>query len=251
MIATGRGRKFNNNKDNNNGVNRNRENIGAGFSRFQILDQVTEDSVNPTHVAMKYNPSTSHQPTIMANLNPIFNANCEDRTITPARRKQHTTAVTAKLQRKTPTAPMNETRNPFPQSALTIREENINYPPHANPQITAGLNPQPNPSHQQMSPYVTTLDPKKHTVVFCATQDPPSGDVGEAASEHRDQLGLEFKHLSDPPDAHNTPRVNDGNSQAHQAALMGENDGEEMSEEEDSMVEETPLALMTDVNEQH
>lgn len=141
MIATRRGQKFNNHKDNNNGVNRNYENIGAGFSRFQILDQVIDDSVNPTHAAMKYNPSTSHQPTIMANLNPIFNANREDRTITPARRKQHTTAVTTKLQRKTPTAPINQTRNPFPQSALTIREENTNYPLHANPQITAGLNP--------------------------------------------------------------------------------------------------------------
>ena len=100
-----------------------------------------------------------------------------------------------------------------------------------------------------MSPLATTLDPKKHTVVFCTTQDSLYGDVGEAASEHRDQLGLEFKHLSDPPDAHNTPRVNDGNGQAHQAVVMGENDGEEMSEEEDSMVEETPLALMADVNE--
>ena len=78
MIATRRGRKSNNNKDNNNGVNRNRENIGVGFSRFQVLEQVTDDSVNPTHATMQDNPSISHQP-IMANLNKIFTANREAR----------------------------------------------------------------------------------------------------------------------------------------------------------------------------
>ncbi|KAH9697020.1 reverse transcriptase domain-containing protein [Citrus sinensis] len=99
-----------------------------------------------------------------------------------------------------PANSMNPTRNPFQQSAFTIREENINSSPHANPQPTSW----------------------------------------EAVSEHSDRLGPDSKHLSDPPDAHNASRVNDGNAQAHPAVSMGENDGEEMSDEEDSMIEETP-----------
>ena len=86
MIATRKGRKFISSKDNNNGFNRNRDNTGAGFSRFQILEQVTDDCEHPTHAAMKDNPSTSHQP-IAANPYRIFTANHEARRKNPARRK--------------------------------------------------------------------------------------------------------------------------------------------------------------------
>ncbi|KAK9177433.1 hypothetical protein WN944_029455 [Citrus x changshan-huyou] len=117
--------------------------------------------------------------------------------------------------------------------------------------VDTDLDTQFNPSHQQISLLATTLDPKKHTVDFFATQNFPSGDIGEAVSGHSDRLGPDSKHLSDPPDAHNASRVNDRNAQAHPTMSMGENDGEEMSDEEDSMIEETPSVLMLDVNGQH
>ena len=150
-----------------------------------------------------------------------------------------------------PATPLNPTQNPFQQSAFTIREENTNYLPHANPRTESCLNHQFNPSHQQISPLVTTLDPKKHTVIFCANQNFPFGDVREAVNEHGDWLGREYEHSSDPSDAQNVVCVNDVNAQAHPAVTMGENEGEEMSDEEDSMIEETPSALMPDVNGHH
>ncbi|KAK9195097.1 hypothetical protein WN943_003215 [Citrus x changshan-huyou] len=189
---------------------------------------------------MKSNP----QPTT-ANPHRIFKANHEDRTKTPVRRKQHTTVVTTKPQRKT------STRNPFQQSAFNTREEITNFSLHANPQPTSCFNPQINPRHQQVSPLVTTMDPRKHTAVFCATQNFPAGSVGEAVSEHRERLEPDYEHSFNPPDDHIAATTNDINTQAHLAVYMGENDGEVMSDEEDSMIEETPSELMPDVNGQH
>ncbi|KAK9198577.1 hypothetical protein WN944_013763 [Citrus x changshan-huyou] len=250
MIATRKGRKFNSGKDIYNGLNRNRENTGAGVSRFQILEQATDDREHPTHAAMNDIPSTSHQPNT-ANPYQIFTANHEVRTKVPARRKQHTTTVTAKPQKKTPTTSLNPTRNPFQQSTFTLREENTNYLPHANPWTESSHNPQFNPSHQQISPLGTTLDPKKHTVILCDNQNFSFGNARETGSDHGDRLGRAYEHSSDPPDAQNSGCVNDVNAQAHPAMSMGENEGKEMSDEEDSMIEETPLALMPDGNGQH
>ncbi|KAH9783624.1 DUF4283 domain-containing protein [Citrus sinensis] len=245
-----KGRKFNSGKDINNGLNRNRENTGAGVSRFQNLEQVTDDREHPHHAAVIDNPSTSHQPNT-ANPYQIFTANHEDRTKTLARCKQHTTTVTAKPQKKTPASSLNLTRNPFQQSTFTLREENTNFLPHANPRTESCLNPQFNPSHQQISPLVTTLDPKMHMVIFCANQNFSLGDVREAGSDQGDRLGREYEHSSDFPDGQHAGCVNDVNAQAHSAMSMGENEREEMSDEEDSMIEETPLALMHDRNGQH
>ncbi|KAH9743054.1 DUF4283 domain-containing protein [Citrus sinensis] len=245
MIATRKGRKFNSGKDINNGLTKNRENTGAGGSRFQLLEQVTDDREHPTHAAVTDIPSTSHQLNT-ANPYQIFTANHEDRTKTPARRKQHITAFTAKPQKKTPTSSLNPIRNPFQQSTFTLRDL-----PHANPRTESCFNPQPNPNHQQISPLVTTLDPKKHTVIFCENQNLSLGDVREVGSDQGGRLRREYEHLSDPPDDQHAVCVNNANAQAHPAVSMGENDGEEMSDEEDSMIEETPLALMHDGNGQH
>ncbi|XP_006469095.2 uncharacterized protein LOC102629728 [Citrus sinensis] len=244
MIATRKGRKFSNGKDMNNSIHRNRETTGNVLSRFQILDQATDDRENPFHAVMKDNPSTSHQPT-PANHHQIFKANHEDRTTVPARRKQQNTTVTTKSQRKNPT------RNPFQQSTFNISEENTNFPIHANPQTNLRFIPQISPGHLQASPLVTTLDPRKHTAVFCATQNFPAMSVGEAVSEHNERLGPDYEHSSDPPDDQNVASTNDISAQAHPAVYMGDNDGEVMSDEEDSMIEETPLALMPVVDGQH
>ncbi|KAH9777844.1 DUF4283 domain-containing protein [Citrus sinensis] len=221
MIATRRGRKFNSGKDINNGLNKNRENTGAGVSRFQILEQVTDDREHPTHAAVIDNPSTSHQPNT-TNPYKIFTANHDDRAKTPARRKQHTTAATVKSQKKTPTSFLNPTRNPFQQSTFTLREENTNYLPHANPRTESCLNPHFNPSHQQISPLVSTLDPKKHTVIFCANLNSSPGDGREAGSDQGDRLGREYEHLSDPPDDQHAGCGNEVNAQAHPASTAVE-----------------------------
>ncbi|KAK9225954.1 hypothetical protein WN943_010999 [Citrus x changshan-huyou] len=185
MIATRKGRRFNSGKEINNGLNRNRENTGAGVSRFQILEQASDDREHPTHAAMNDIPSTSHQ---------------------------------------------------------------LNT---ANPYQIFSVNHEFNPSHQQISPLGTTLDPKKHTVILCDNQNFSFGNARATGSDHRDRLGRAYEHSSDPPDVQNSGCVNDVNAQAHPTVSMGENDRKEMFEEEDSMIEETPLALMLDGNGQH
>ncbi|KAK9208146.1 hypothetical protein WN944_000500 [Citrus x changshan-huyou] len=117
--------------------------------------------------------------------------------------------------------------------------------------INSNINPPINLGHQQVSPLVTNLDPRKHKAVFCASQNFPAGSVGEAVSEHKERLGPDYEHSSDPPDDQNAVSINDVSAQAHPAVYMGDNDGEVMSDEEDSMIEETPLTLMPEVDGQH
>lgn len=57
--------------------------------------------------------------------------------------------------------------------------------------------------------------------------------------------------MSDPPDDQHADCRNNVNAHVHPAVSIGENEREEMSDEEDSMIEETPLALMHDGNGQH
>ena len=88
-------------------------------------------------------------------------------------------------------------------------------------------------------------------MVFCDNQNLSFGDVREAGSDQGSRLRREYEHVSDPPDDQHAGCINNVNAQAHPAVSMGENEGEEMSDEEDSMIEETPLALMHDGNGQH
>lgn len=88
-------------------------------------------------------------------------------------------------------------------------------------------------------------------MIFCANLNSSPGDGREAGSDHGDRLGREYEYSSDPPDDQHAGCGNEVNAQAHPAVFMGENEEDEMSEEEDSMIEETPLALMHDGNGQH
>lgn len=86
-------------------------------------------------------------------------------------------------------------------------------------------------------------------MVFCASQTFPSGEVSNAVSEHRTRQGPDPQHTSDPPDARNKACVNAAlDSQTHLAQPMGETEEAGMSEEEESMIQETPIALMADIN---
>ena len=71
------------------------------------------------------------------------------------------------------------------------------------------------------------------------------------ATEHIERQGPDPQHLVDPPDDQNTLRAKEGgNAYTHPAVPMSGVDGDGMADDEDSMVQETQLALMDYVIEQ-
>ncbi|KAK9204200.1 hypothetical protein WN943_014458 [Citrus x changshan-huyou] len=71
-----------------------------------------------------------------------------------------------------------------------------------------------------------------------------SRDVRKVATKHRDRQGPDPQHLADSQDVHNISCVKEvGNAHTHPAVPMSGVDGDGMSDDEDSMVQETPLAL--------
>ena len=76
-------------------------------------------------------------------------------------------------------------------------------------------------------------------------------NVRDAAIEHRARQGPDPQHTSDPPDARNTSCVNEvENAHTHPEQSTSGVDEAGMSDEEESMVQETPMALMADINDQ-
>lgn len=186
MIATRKRRKPNSSKENISDSNRNHKPIGVSASRFQILSQVSDECVNLVHAAPKDIPSTSRQPLIPI-LNLTFTSNNDTITKTLARHKRHTKAVATKSHNRKPTTLMNPIQNPFQSNVFHIRENDINSPPHANPNYNPRLIPQFDLSNQQFFPLATTFDPTKHTVVFCSSQTLLCRDVRDMATTHRYQ----------------------------------------------------------------
>ena len=91
----------------------------------------------------------------------------------------------------------------------------------------------------------------KHTMVFCSSQILPYGDVNGMGTEHRDREGLDPEHLVDPLDDHNVSIVNAfEHAYTHPIVPMSGDDGNEMSDEEVSMVQESPLVMMADIHGQ-
>ncbi|KAK9224924.1 hypothetical protein WN943_009964 [Citrus x changshan-huyou] len=168
MIATKRGRKPYSGKEITGGSHRNREFARTDISRFQILDQVSDEYENHGHAACTDLPSTSRQPFIPTS-NPIFTSNPGNSVKTLARRKPHNKAVAAKPQSGTPKALATSTVSPFQPSAFNTREEVITPLPHANQNPKLNTFPQPAYNNQTVIPIETTLDPTKHTVVFCSS----------------------------------------------------------------------------------
>ncbi|KAK9193381.1 hypothetical protein WN944_004078 [Citrus x changshan-huyou] len=95
--------------------------------------------------------------------------------------------MVAKSQSRKPTVLVNPIQNPFQSSALNIRENDINSPPHANHNPNSHFTPQLVSSNQHVFPLATTLDPTKHTVVFCSSQTLPHRDIRDVVTEHRDR----------------------------------------------------------------
>lgn len=71
------------------------------------------------------------------------------------------------------------------------------------------------------------------------------------ATDHMERQGPDPQHLVEPPDDQNTLRVPEGgNTHTFPAVPMVGDDGDGMADEDDSMVQEMPLALMEDVTGQ-
>lgn len=71
------------------------------------------------------------------------------------------------------------------------------------------------------------------------------------AIDHMERQGPDPQHLVEPPDDQNTLRVPDGgNTHTFPTVPMVGDDGDGMANEDDSMVQEMPLALMEDVTGQ-
>ncbi|KAK9208090.1 hypothetical protein WN944_000444 [Citrus x changshan-huyou] len=232
MMAPRRGRKPNNGRVNTSDLNRNREFTGAGTSRFHILSQVPNEGGHHVHEACTDFPSTSRQPFISAS-NPTFTAKIDNTIQILARQKLQNKTVVIRNQSRKPNAPVVPTSNPFQPSDLSIRDEDINLLPHANQQSNSHSFPQKVSSNQRVVSFATTLDPTKHTVVFCSPPTLLNGDVREVATDHIERQGPDPQHLVDPPDDHNTSRVKEGGHVCnHPTVPMNGMDGDEMTDDE-------------------
>ena len=250
MIATKRGWKPKIGKENTSDLNRNMESAGAGISRFQILAQVSEEDENQGHADCTDFLSTSRQPfRPVSNL--TFTSNTGNIAKTLARRKLQNKAVAASPQSRKQNAPKTSTVNPFQPSAFNTNKEDRIPLPHANQNFKPHTFPQQASSNRLVLPFETTLDPAKHAVVFCSSQTLHKGDAREAATGHMERQGPDPQHLAETPDDQNNLQVPDGgNAHTSPAVPMVGDDGDGMTDDEDSMVQETPLALMEDVTRQ-
>lgn len=70
-------------------------------------------------------------------------------------------------------------------------------------------------------------------------------------TEHRDRQGPNPHHLVNPSNDHNTSLANEvENAHIYHVVLMSGVDETRMSDDDDSMVQETPLAMMAHVHGQ-
>ena len=121
----------------------------------------------------------------------------------------------------------------------------MNHTPHVNRNPTSFVTSRFAAKFQQASHLATTLDSTKHTVVFCSPQTLPPEDGRDLDIEHRARQGTDPHHTSDPPDAQNmNDAITVGKAFTHpEQSRNGANEAE-MSEEEESMVQETYMELM-------
>lgn len=250
MIVTRKGRKQFTGKENSSNSDRNREQTEVGNSKFQVLAQHPDGNDSSIHIAHTDIPSTSrHNPTLF--MNPPFTTNNAPLNKNTARRKPPTKTAVKKPTILKPTSSISPNQNPFQSLAFHEREKDTTTPTHANPSYDKHPSPNFCPGFQQVSPLDTTLDPTKHKVVFCSSQSISPREGRDVATEQRNNPIINPQPLEDPPDSFTIPGVKEMEKQhIHSDGVINGVDGLEMSEDEDSMVQETPLALMADVNSQ-
>ena len=247
MMATRRGRKPNIGKENIGDSNRSRDFTGAGTSRFHILTQVSDEGGHHEHEACPDCPSTSRQP-FMPAANPTFTARADISAKSTARRKLQNKAGVARNQSRKPNIPITPICNPFQPSAFRSREKEITILPHANQSFEPHIFPQKVSSNQLVAPFVTTLDPSKHTMVVCSSQTLPNDNERDVTVDHIERQGPDPQPVADPPEDQTIHRVNECDiAHNHPAVPMNGVVGDGMAEDEVEMVQETPLAWMDDV----
>lgn len=244
MIATRRGRKPSNGKENLNASDRHREPFGFGASRVQVLAEDIHGNKTTEHEPLTDISSTSRQP-LTPILNPIFAFNNDPSTSIPTRRKKQSKPGVMKQQSRKPSMFMNTTRSPSQSKTPFTSEMNFSPLSHAKPNSNSRPLMQFGHPNPPAAPVTTTLDPTSHTVVACPSQSHVSGDGRDMVTDHRDRQEPDPHQLADPPDNHgNVHTTALATSCLLPAIPMSGVDEVGMSDDEGQMVHETPLAMM-------
>ncbi|KAK9200353.1 hypothetical protein WN944_015550 [Citrus x changshan-huyou] len=258
MVAYRRGRKPASDKETVGEPKRNRLSQENTTSRFQVLDQIHEETViretpeidvaPDTYLQFQATTSKTNHETIPAKAKPSKSV---------LRREQRKKAATVKqnLPEAFPaTKPSQIADISFVPS--TSHKNDVNNIPHANPNFIPCLFTHGKPTSHITTTVPTTLDPTNHTVVFCSPQlsIPVQHNFANntlADEELQEIQNPHYPHLHDPPDA--MDGFDDGGVDSiprEPAVTEADAIKEAMSEGEESMVEETPGACIQQVHGQ-
>ena len=248
MIASKRGRRPNAENENGDVLNRYRMPPGNHASRFQVLTQIPEETSNGIPIEPHALPAIpSHFQATNSNSNPsmiTFKANLSK----SATRRQQRKKAALIIQNRPEASTSN---NPFPNTAsiqdpLNSHINEVHYNSHANPSFI--FHPF---THATSDNHITKsipiiLDPTKYTTVCCSPQpNTPLGQNNDTivwpAAGHHDRPPPHYSHPNDPPDDMSGFITENTENDIQEHALI-ETDVVEngMSEDEESMVKETP-----------
>ncbi|KAK9200137.1 hypothetical protein WN944_015333 [Citrus x changshan-huyou] len=248
MIASKRGRRPNAGKENEDVLNRNKMHQGTHVSRFQVLAQIPGETANGAPTEPHVLPEIpGHFQATNSNSNPntiTFRANLSK----SANRRQQRKKAAMSIQNRPEASTSN---NPFQNIDFIRDPSNIptndaHYNSHANPSfIFRHFTHATSASHTTKSIPIT-LDPTKHTTVFCSPQPntPPrqNSDTNVwPAAAHHDRPPPHSSHPNDPPDDMSGSITENNENDPLEHALT-ETDVVEngMFEDKESLIEETP-----------
>ena len=248
MIVSKRGRRLNAGKENGDVFNRNRMHQGTHVSRFQVLAQIPEETANGAPTEPHVLPEIpGHFQATNSNSNPntiTFRANLSKSANRWQQRKKAAMSIQNRPEASTSNNPFQNTN--FIQDPSNSLTNDARYNSHANPSfIFHPFTHATSASHTTKSIPIT-LDPTKHTTVFCSPQPntPPrlNSDTNVwPAATHHDRPPPHSSHPNDPPDDMSGSITENNENDPLEHALT-ETDVVEngMSEDEESLVEETP-----------
>uniref|UniRef100_A0A1S8ACP9 GroES-like zinc-binding alcohol dehydrogenase family protein n=1 Tax=Citrus limon TaxID=2708 RepID=A0A1S8ACP9_CITLI len=207
MIASKRGRRPNAGKENSDVLNRNKMQQGNHASRFQVLTQIPEETSNGLPTEPHVLPDIpGHFQATNSNSNPstiTFKANLSKSATRRQQRKKAAMIIQNRPEASTSNNPFQNT-----DSIQDLSNSHINvvhYNSHANPRFIFCPFTHATSANHITKSIPITLDPTKHTTVFCSPQpNTPPGqnsdtNVWPATGQH-DQPPPHSSHPNDPPD---------------------------------------------------